>query len=253
MWKRVFTVAGMLAVAFAAPTSAQTNFLGTLQDAIGTVTGSDSSSSSGDLIGALSNDDIVAGLREALRVGADRVTAQLGAADAFNADPDIHIPLPPALQDVQSTLQTFGLSSLADDVELKLNRAAEKAAPQTKELIWNAITNMTLDDARQIYDGPEDAATQYFKRVSSDDIANAIKPIVDQTLGEVGAIASLDEMMGQYSKLPFAPDVKADLTDHAVQMTLQGLFHYLAREEAAIRQNPAKRTTDLLVRVFGGE
>ncbi len=251
MWKRVFVVAGLSITALAAPASAQTSLLDSIQGAIGTVTGSDSSSSTGNPAEALSYDDIVAGLREALRVGTERVTAQLGAADGFNSDPDIHIPLPPALQDVQSTLRTVGLSSLADDVELKLNRAAEKAAPQTKELIWNAITNMTLDDAKRIYDGPEDAATQYFKRVSSDDIANVVRPVVDQTLDEVGAIASLDEMMGQYSKLPFVPDVKADLTDHAVQMTLQGLFHYLAREEAAIRQNPAKRTTDLLVRVFG--
>ncbi|MDA1089716.1 MAG: DUF4197 domain-containing protein [Proteobacteria bacterium] len=116
----------------------------------------------------------------------------------------------------------------------------------------NFITEMTLDDAKQIYDGSNDAATQYFKRVSSADLAKVVKPVVDQSLAEVGAVASYDQLMGKYSALPFVPDVKANLTDHAVNMALEGLFFYLAKEEAAIRQNPAKRTTDLLARVFGG-
>lgn len=250
MWKHLIAATAVVIISSTPPAWAQDNLLNTIQGAIGGLTGSDSTSSD-DLTNVLSNDDIIAGLREALRVGTERVVGQLGAADGFNADPDIHIPLPPALQDVQSTLRKFGLSGLADDVELKLNRAAEEAAPRTKDLIWDAIADMTVEDAKQIYDGPDDAATQYFKRTSSADLANIIKPVVDQTLNEVGTIAAYDEMMGQYAKLPFVPDVKADLSDHAVQLTLQGLFHYLAREEAAIRQNPAKRTTDLLVRVFG--
>lgn len=245
-------LAALLAVIISGNAWSQQDLLNTFEGVIGGVTGSgNSTATSTGSIGTLSTEDITAGLREALRVGTERVVEQIGAADGFNTDPDIHIPLPQSLQDVQSTLKKFGLSSVADDVELKLNRAAEKAAPQTKDMIWNAITNMTLDDAKKIYDGPEDAATQYFKRTSSDGLANIIRPIIDQSLNEVGAIAAYDEMMGQYSNIPFVLDVKADLSDHAVQMTLQGLFHYLAKEETAIRQNPAKRTTDLLVRVFG--
>lgn len=199
----------------------------------------------------LSSTDITAGLKEALRVGTDRVITQIGVDNGFNNDPEIHIPLPSGLQKVQSTLKKFGFSSLADDVELKLNRAAEKAAPQTKALILDAINNMTLEDAKKIYQGPENAATQYFKKVASDDLSNIIKPIVDQSLDEVGAIAAYDGMIVQYSSIPFVPDVKAELSSHAVKMTLQGLFYYLAKEEAAIRQDPTKRTTDLLVEVFG--
>ena len=250
MWLRLFALMSLMMVAWASPATAQQNLFNTLQGAIGNVTGSGNSTNGS--AGGLGYADIAAGLRDALRVGAETVVSQVGAADGYNSDPSIHIPLPPQLQKIQGLLKKFGLSSLADEVELKLNRAAENAAPKTKDLIWKAITEMTLDDAKQIYDGPNDAATQYFKRVSSADLAKVVKPVVDQSLAEVGAVASYDQLMGKYSALPFVPDVKANLTDHAVNMALEGLFFYLAKEEAAIRQNPAKRTTDLLARVFGG-
>jgi hypothetical protein len=210
-----------------------------------------SGTTSGGAAAALSLGDITAGLKEALKVGAERVIQTTGKADGYNGDPAIHIPLPPQLQNVQSTLRRFGLSGMADDLELKLNRAAEAAAPKTKELIVNAISGMTLEDAKAIYNGPADAATQYFKRTTSGDLKGVIKPVVDQTLNSVGAVASYDQLMGKYSNLPFVPDVKANISDHTVGLALQGLFHYLAKEEAAIRQNPAKRTTELLTKVFG--
>ena len=207
--------------------------------------------SGGGAAGALSLGDISAGLKEALKVGTGRVVQSVGKADGYNKDPDIHIPLPPQLQNVQSTLRRFGLSSMADDLELKLNRAAEAAAPKTKELIINSITAMTLEDAKSIYNGPDDAATQYFKRTTSSDLKGVIKPIVDDTLNSVGAVASYDQLIGKYSNLPFVPDVKANISGHTVDLALKGLFHYLAKEEAVIRQNPAKRTTELLTKVFG--
>ncbi|MBT3358533.1 MAG: DUF4197 domain-containing protein [Rhodospirillales bacterium] len=239
-------IGGMSAVMSQA--SAQSSFLNTLQ---GIVQGATSNTQDGTLGSALPYDDIVAGLREALRVGSERVTAQLGAADGYNTDTSIHIPLPPELRDVQSTLRKFHLSGLADDIELKLNRAAEAAAPKTKELIWKAITDMTIDDAKRIYDGPDDAATQYFKKVASADLSDVVRPVVDQSLADVGALNAYDSLTSQYNSLPFIPDLKGNLTDHAVDGALKGLFHYLASEEAAIRQNPAKRTTELLTRVFG--
>ncbi len=199
----------------------------------------------------LSNEDIAAGLREALRVGSERVVSQVGALDGFNADPQIHIPLPGVLQDVQKTLGRFGMSGLADDLELRLNRGAEAAAPEAKELFVNAISEMSLDDARGILDGPDDAATQYFKGKMSAPLSARMEPIVDRNLSEVGAIASYDKMMGQYEAIPLVPDVKADLTTYVVEKGLEGIFFYVAKEEAAIRKDPAKRTTELLQRVFG--
>ncbi|NKB59922.1 MAG: DUF4197 family protein [Alphaproteobacteria bacterium] len=200
---------------------------------------------------SLATGEIADGLREALKVGTERVVSTVGQTDGFNKNSEIHIPLPDTLAKVQSTLRSVGASGLADDLELKLNRAAEAATPRAKEVFWQAITDMTLDDAKRIYDGPKDAATQYFKGKMSNPLAESMRPVVDSTLSEVGAIKAYDTMMGQYKSVPFVPDVKADLTKHVLDRSLDALFLYLAREEAAIRENPVKRSTALLKKVFG--
>ena len=238
-------VAAFITIAFPASVAAQSDLMNSLKGALGKVTGSGEA-------GTLATDKIVAGLREALKVGTRRVVDQVGAENGFNADPAIHIPLPPDLAKVQDLLRKFGLSSLADEVELKLNRAAEAAAPKTRELLVKAVTDMTIDDARRIHAGPEDAATQYFRRVASDDLRSVIRPVVDDTLAQVGAVDAYDRLMGRWAALPLVPDVKADLSGHATEKTMEGIFHYLAKEEAAIRRDPAKRTTELLRTVFGG-
>ncbi len=209
------------------------------------------SSLSGD--NSLSRDEIASGLKDALRVGTETVVGQLGAADGFNADPIIHIPLPETMQNVQKTLSKFGMSGMLDDLELRLNRAAEAATPKARKLFWDAIDAMTLDDVKGIYEGPDDAATQYFKGKMSVPLGKEMRPVVDQSLSEVGAIKAFNDVMGQYKKIPFVPDVKANLTDHVIQRGLDGVFFYLAKEEAEIRKNPVKRTTDILKRVFGAE
>jgi hypothetical protein len=199
----------------------------------------------------LSTAEIAAGLKDALHVGTERVVEQLGRVDGFNADPQVHIPLPGKLHRVQSALDDVGMGSLLDDLDLKLNRAAEAATPKAKALFWDAIRQMTLEDARAIYQGPDDAATRYFERKMSKPLAAEMRPIVEQSLSDVGAVHAYDNMMAQYRAIPFVPDVKTDLTDYVLDRTIAGIFHCLAQEEAAIRQDPAKRTTELLRRVFG--
>jgi hypothetical protein len=201
--------------------------------------------------GSLSVDNISDGLKEALRVGSETVVAQLGKTDGFNADPAIHIPLPKNLKTVKDTLSKIGMSSMLDDLELRLNRAAEVATPKAKELFLNSIQEMTLDDAMGIYKGPDDAATKYFQKKMSEPLAKSMHPVVEDSLSQVGAVQSYDSIMGKYRSLPFVPDVKADLTNYVIDKGMSGIFHYLAIEEAAIRKNPVKRTTDLLKRVFG--
>jgi hypothetical protein len=201
--------------------------------------------------GALANDDIVAGLKEALRVGTDNVVSRLGTAGGFANDPVIHIPLPESMRSMQDMLGRFGMSGMLDDLELRLNRAAEAATPRARELFVDAISKMTLEDARAIYDGPDDAATRYFERHMSPQLAAEMRPVVDQSLAEVGAIRSYDNAVSAYKSLPLVPDVKADLSQHVVEGGMAGIFHYLAQEEAKIRTNPMARSTELLKRVFG--
>ena len=202
-------------------------------------------------IGGLSTQEIASGLKEALRVGSGRVVGQLGRKDGFAADPAVHIPLPDSMRQVQGLLANFGMGGVMDDLELKLNRAAEAATPRARQLFMDAISQMTLDDARRIYNGPSDAATRYFESKMSPQLAAEMRPVVDQSLSEVGAVAAYDGLVGELASNPLVPDVKANLTDHVLQHGLDGIFHYLAQEEAAIRSQPVARTTDLLKRVFG--
>ncbi|KAF0223757.1 MAG: hypothetical protein FD176_1783 [Rhodospirillaceae bacterium] len=207
-------------------------------------------SASGQRGQSLSVTDIAAGLKEALKTGTGKVTGQLGAKDGFNADPSVHIPLPDSLQKVQSGLKMVGMSGLADDLELRLNRAAEAATPEAKRIFWSALEKMTLDDARAILNGPQDAATQYFKRSMSPDLKTAMRPVVDRNVAEAGAVKSLDAMTSAAKGMAPGLDGKAMLTDHVLDAALSGIFSYLGKEEAAIRQDPAKRSSDILRKVF---
>ena len=209
------------------------------------------SSQQSSSVSALSNSDIAQGLQEALRVGTERVVGQLGQVNGFSADQEVHIPLPENLQKVRSALGAVGMSGMMDDLELKLNRAAEQATPQAKALFWKSIENMTIDDVQKIYNGSENSATQYFQGEMSSPLAEAMEPLISKSLSEVGAVSAYDAAIGQYSSLPFVPDVKADLTSYVVQKGMDGIFFYLGQEEAAIRQNPVKRTTEILQKVFG--
>lgn len=203
------------------------------------------------LAASLGDAEIASGLKEALRLGSERVVGTLGRLDGFNKSPDVHIPLPGPLQTARKVLDAVGAGYLADDLELRLNRAAEQAVPKAQGLFADAIAQMTLEDARAIYNGPKDSATQYFRSKMSTPLVAAMRPIVDGELAQVGAIQSYEQMLGQYRALPFVPDVKANLTDYVLGKAVDGVFLYLGREEAAIRDNPAARTTTLLKRVFG--
>ena len=196
-------------------------------------------------------EEIGAGLKEALRVGSENVVSRLGRVDGFNKDSAVHIPLPKQLETVRSVLDKVGMSGRLDDLELKLNRAAEVATPKAKRLFLQAITEMTFDDVKRIYNGPKDAATQYFRSKMSPFLAKEMQPVVNDTLSEVGAVQAYDNVMKKYRSVPFVPDVKADLTNYVIEKGMDGIFYYMAKEEASIRTNPAKRTTELLKRVFG--
>ena len=198
-------------------------------------------------------DDLSAAFKEALRVGSDNVVRRLGAADGFNGDPAVHIPLPPQLAPVKGALARVGMSGMVDDLELRLNRAAEAATPKAKALFVNSISEMTFDDVKSIYGGEDDAATRYFQGKMSPSLKQEMSPVVAESLSRVGAVQAFDRVMGKYKSLPFVPDVKANLTDYVVQKGMDGIFLYLAKEEAAIREDPARQTTDLLKRVFGAK
>lgn len=214
-------------------------------------------SSHGGALGAgLQAGEIASGLKEALRLATGRVTARLGAANGFSGDPLVHIPLPDSLKMVQTGMKAAGQSAMLDDLELKLNRAAEAAAPKANAIFLNALSAMTLDDAKGILNGPQDAATQYFKRTMSPGLKTALRPVVDRTVADSGAVKAYGAATAAASTLPLiggsVQGAPGQLTDHVLDHALGALFRYLGEEEAAIRSDPAKQTTQILRKVFGG-
>ncbi len=203
--------------------------------------------------GVLSNADITAGLKEALTKGSSAVVGQLGQQNGFSNDPTIRIPLPSTLRKARDYASKVGLQGSFDDLELRLNRAAELATPKAKQLFVGAIKDMSVQDASGILKGPDNAATEYFEGKTGPSIKQAMRPLVDDALAQVGAVQSFNQLLKQYNAIPLAPKVEADLTGHVVDKGSDGIFHYLAVEEKAIRTNPLKRTSELLQRVFGAQ
>lgn len=201
--------------------------------------------------GVLSVDEITRGLKEALTTGSNAVVSQLGQANGFSDDPAIRIPLPSSLVKARDFASKVGLEGSFDELELKLNRAAEEATPKAKELFVGAIQSMSVEDAKGILQGPDNAATEYFREKTGADLQAEMRPIVDQALANVGAVSTFNSLLSRYNSIPLAPKIDADLTSHVVEEGSDGIFYYLAQEEKAIRENPLKRTSDILRRVFG--
>ncbi len=195
--------------------------------------------------------EIDAGLREALRVGSERVVIQLGRRNGYYADPKVFIPLPEKIATARSYARKVGLDRSFNELEERLNRAAEAAAPQAKALFWQAIRDLRMADLQPILNGQDDAATRYFEGKMSPQLALSMQPVVDRCLNEVGAVRTYKKALQEYNALPLAPKIEADLTDYVVNQAMQGIFYYLAEEEAAIRHDPLKRTSQILQRVFG--
>jgi hypothetical protein len=203
--------------------------------------------------GGLSQGEIGSGLKDALRVASQRVVGRVGREDGYNGDPAVRIPLPDPLQKIQGPLKSMGASGMLDDLQLRMNRAAEQAAPKALNIFTDAISKMTIDDARGVLNGPQDAATQYFKRTTTSSLTTSFRPVVDQSLSGVGAVGVFKSLQSKAAGIPLAgQQVQSfNLTDFTVGKALDGLFHYLGVEETAIRTNPAARTTDLLKKIFG--
>lgn len=200
----------------------------------------------------LTEQDIAAGLKEALRVGTERVISRVGKNNGYLNDKMIHIALPRNLQKAHNTLAKVGLGKYTRELEIKMNHAAEVAATKAKHLFWNAIKEMSWQDVKGIYKGKPNAATVYFRNKMTPALEQMMRPVITNALAEVGAVKAYKQAVKKYHQIPFVPRVKDDLTGYVMNKGIYGMFYYLEKEEAAIRKDPVKRTTALLKRVFGG-
>lgn len=201
--------------------------------------------------GTASDGDIIKGLKEALRIGTGKAVETVSAPDGFYNNPKIKVPLPGAVQKAEKALRLVGYGEIVDTFELSMNRAAEKATPQTKEMFMDSIREMSFEDARKILGGADNAATQYFEEKTSDRLQEMFKPIVNQTMGEVGVTKAYQDLNAKAQTIPMAGKLSIDLDQYVTDRTISGLFTVLAEEEAKIRKDPVARTTDLLEKIFG--
>jgi hypothetical protein len=199
----------------------------------------------------LTDDKVIAGLKDALRVGTGRAVALTGKPDGFLKNEAIKILLPEKLRTTGKTLRMVGLGSQVDALEVGMNRAAEQATPQAKQIFLSAVTRMTFNDARQILTGGDTAATDYFKRQSSADLTKAFAPIVHQAMENVGVVRQYNKVMQNPMAASLAGDKNFSLDDYVVGKTVDGLFYMLGQEEMKIRTDPAAQTTAILREVFG--
>jgi hypothetical protein len=199
----------------------------------------------------LSDAKIGSGLKEALKVGTENTVSVTGKTDGYFMNQAIKILMPEKIHNLEKGLRAVGYGPQVDEFVLSMNRAAEKAAPLAKEIFWGAIGEMTFEDARKILSGPDTAATDYFKRKTSDKLTIAFKPEVDKAMNEVGVTRQYKELVGKYQTIPFMKSESFDIDQYVVTKALDGLFHVLGEEEKKIRTNPAARVTDLLKEVFG--
>lgn len=199
----------------------------------------------------LSTEEVAGGLKEALEKGVSRGSDLVSQVDGYYKNPEIKIPFPPEVQNVEDRLRQIGLGSEVDRFVLSLNRAAEDAAREAKPIFMAAIKEMSIQDAWSILKGDNDAATQYLKRTTSGQLFEKFQPVIKASLEKVDATRYYSDLIGAYNKIPFVRDENADLDKYATQKAIDGLFIMVAREEKNIRENPGARTSDLLKKVFG--
>jgi uncharacterized protein DUF4197 len=194
---------------------------------------------------------IGAALKQALQVGTENAVRLTGRTDGYFRNEAIKILLPEQLRSLASGLRTVGLGAQVDQLELGMNRAAERAASRAKQIFWDAIGAMTIDDARRILGGGDTAATEYFKAKTTAALASEFRPIVEASMREVGVTRQYAELYRRAQAIPFLNVEAYDLDRYVVTRALDGLFHVVGEEEKKIRTDPAARVTELLREVFG--
>lgn len=198
----------------------------------------------------LSQKEMNNGLKEALKTGTKRAVDTLNREDGYFRDQAVKILFPPDAKEVADKLRDIGAGSLVDRLVKKLNRAAEDAAGKANPIFLDAIKDISFQDARNILEGSDSAATQYFRNNTEDELFNTFKPDIENSLQTVGAQAAWDDVTTRYNQIPLVDPVETDLAKYTTEEALDGLFHKLQKEEKLIREDPIARTKDILEKVF---
>jgi len=199
----------------------------------------------------ISNQDAVAGLKEALTRGSQAAIQQLGKENGFFGNDRLRIPLPDSLQKVESAMRRLGMGKQADELILRMNRAAEAAMPEARALLSGAVKQMSVQDAKGILSGGDDAATQYFKRTTSEPLAQKFLPIIRKATEKVQLAERYNAFAQTGSRFGLVREEDAQLESYITRKALDGLFLMIAEEEKKIRADPVGSTSSMIKKVFG--
>jgi len=208
--------------------------------------------SEGSAAGSLDDSTIARGLKEALATGTTRAVKAVSQRDGYFKNEMIKILLPEKIRTAADLLGKVGFQQEVDDFVLSMNRAAEKAAPKATEHFVSALKAMTFDDARQILQGDDTSATEYFRQKTADRIYSDFKPVVVANMRDAGVSRHYTQIKEKFEAIPFAGTIGTfDLDHYVTSKAVDGLFSMLGEEEKKIRTDPAARGTELLKKVFG--
>jgi Protein of unknown function (DUF4197) len=200
---------------------------------------------------SFTNADAVTGLKDALTQGSSAAVSKLGVENGFLQNPKVKIPLPENLQKVEKMMRTFRMGKQADELVVTMNRAAEAAVPQAKPLLIDAVKKMSVQDAKQILTGGDNAATQYFRKSTEAPLTDKFLPVVKQATDKVGLAQQYNEFAATGAKFGLVKDEQAKIENYVTKRALDGLYLIIGEEEKALRANPVQATTSLAKKIFG--
>ncbi len=199
----------------------------------------------------ISNKDASGGLKDALIQAAGAAVGKLGVTDGFLQNPKVKIPLPDTMKKAEKAMRMFGMGKQADELVTRMNRAAEAAVPEAKTLLVDAVKQMSVQDAKNILTGGDDAATQYFKKTTAAPLTQKFLPIVQKTTADVKLAQQYNKFAEAGAKFGLVNKDQANLEQYVTQKALDGLYLMMAEEEKAIRKDPLGASTNLIKKVFG--
>jgi hypothetical protein len=218
---------------------------------LGLLAGLVTAAPAGAQLASLSNQDAVAGLKDALIQSSGKAVSQLGAADGFLGNAQVKIPLPDSIKRVESALRMVGMGRQADELVVSMNRAAEMAVKEATPILTDSVKKMSVQDAKGILTGGDDAATQYFRRTTSEQLTQRFLPIVKKMTAKVQLAEQYNNLAGQAATFGLVKQEDANIDNYVTRKALDGLFLVIAEQERAIRKDPVGAASGMAKKVFG--
>ena len=195
--------------------------------------------------------EAVSGLKAALEKGSQAAVSALGRADGFLGNPKVKIPLPESFTRAESLMRRLGMGRYADELIVAMNRAAEEAVPEAKQLFIDSVRKMTVQDAKGILTGGDTAGTEYFRRTTEAQLHRRVLPIVSRATARVGVAQKFEAYADRAARVGLVKKEDADLDEYVTQKALDGLYLTVAEEEKQIRKDPVGTGTAIIRKVFG--